>query len=105
MTPEPRLIPQTRTDYPLWFTDGSNTALSAKNDSLPGLTDCPTYTDVYDVNGNLIRETQNVYDWSYVQEAVLSLPLCPCPKYDPPVQSCKCQVINNYSERSDLVGK
>ena len=90
--------------YPLWFTDGSNTALSAKQRFAPWAYGLPTYTDVYDVNGNLIRETQNVYDWSYVQEGVLSLPLCPCVKYDPPVLSCKCQVINNYSERSDWWG-
>jgi hypothetical protein len=90
--------------YPLWFP-GQNLALSSKQRFAPWAYGLPYLTTVYDLNGNKIKETQNKYDFNYAKREVLDPVngiLCsdggPAPKE---VTSCKCQVVNNSSERND----
>ncbi|HWK07240.1 MAG TPA: DUF5977 domain-containing protein [Puia sp.] len=86
-------------DYALWLP-GANAALSAKQRYAPWAYGLPLLKSVYDVNGYLIKQTQNVYDFSYAQELILE----PCiggPKRGcPPIASCKCLVDYSYSQRN-----
>jgi hypothetical protein len=87
-------------DYPLWFAAGTNTSLSMKQRFAPWAYGLPKVISVYDVNGNLIKRTQNVYDYSNAQEELINYG--PCYGAAGQALSYKCQVINNYSERSDV---
>jgi Family of unknown function (DUF5977) len=84
-------------DYPLWFP-GPNTALSMKQRFAPWAYGLPKMISVYDVNGNLIKQTQNLYDWTYAQQELMQSTSCFA---SPPNLSYKCQVTQSYSERSD----
>ena len=88
--------------YALWFP-GSNTNLSAKQRFAPWAYGLPWLTTVYDVNGNKIRETQNTYDFSYAQEGIYDPdgPGTCCATTFWQDASCKCNVVNSYSQRSD----
>ena len=84
-------------DYPLWFP-GSNTALSMKQRFAPWAYGLPKLTTVYDVNGNMIKQTQNIYDFTNAQLELTNLGPC---STGSPVLSYNCQVINNRSYRQD----
>jgi hypothetical protein len=90
--------------YALWSGPGSNTAFSSKQRFAPWAYGLPYLTTVYDANGQKIKETQNNYNFSYAMRKILDPiygVLC-YTHYSPvPVVSCKCQVVNNYSLRSD----
>lgn len=90
--------------YPLWYPQ-QNITLSSKQRFAPWAYGLPYLITVYDANGNKVKETQNNYDFTYTKREVFDPVngiLCsdggPTPKE---VYSCKCQVINNYSLRSD----
>jgi hypothetical protein len=88
--------------YALWDFAGNNTVLSPKQRFAPWAYGLPYLTTVYDANGNKIKETQNVYDFSYAKiQIVLGQPCLSSHCFASPITSCKCQVINNYSLRSD----
>jgi hypothetical protein len=85
-------------DYPLWFA-GPNTALSIKQRFAPWAYGLPKLTTVYDVNGNIIKETQNVYDFTNAQLELVNYG--PCYGASGQKTSYRCQVLNTYSYRSD----
>jgi Family of unknown function (DUF5977) len=87
-------------DYPLWSTAGSNAAFSVKQRFAPWAYGLPKRTTLYDVNGNKIRETQNAYDFTYAKEAIYDPDTCCASAYWQNA-SCKCDVVNCYSQRSD----
>ena len=86
--------------YPLWDAAGGNTAFAAKQRFAPWAYGLPWRTTVYDVNGNVIRQTQNVYDFSNAHEGIWDPNTC-CANNFNQVANCKCQVVNSYSQRSD----
>jgi len=87
-------------DYALWSTAGSNTAFSVKQRFAPWAYGLPRFTTVYDVNGNKIKETENVYDFTHAQEVLFDPGDCCATSYWS-IVSYKCQVITNHSQRSD----
>ena len=94
----------TGNDYPLWsLSQGPNTYFSAKQRFAPWAYGLPKLTTVYDAGGNKIKETQNVYDFSYASETIAQGQPCLSSHClgAPPLNSCKCQVLRSYSLRSD----
>lgn len=88
-------------DYPLW--EPSNPSFSAKQRFAPWAYGLPKITQVYDVNGNKIKEVVNVYNFNthlsahcgnihYDRTAILKVALTDF--------SCKCNVHKNYSQNS-----
>ncbi len=49
-------------DYPVWVPANTNTDFSSKQRFAPWVYGLPKFTSVYDVNGNIIKQTRNVYD-------------------------------------------
>ena len=86
--------------YPLWDAAGNNKSFAAKQRFGPWAYGLPWRITVYDVNGNTIRQTQNVYDFSNAQEGIYDPGTCCATTYTQNA-SCKCQVQNSYSQRSD----
>lgn len=86
-------------DYPLW-SSGANTAFAAKQRFGPWAYGLPTIKTTYDANGNMIKQTRNVYDFTNAQELIWST--CPGgPKQGcPGIASCKCDVTYSYSQRN-----
>jgi hypothetical protein len=85
-------------DYPLWSAAGSNVSLSSQQRFAPWAYGLPKLTTTYDVNGNKITEIQNKYDFTYAKTPITDTP-SGCTLTN--LQSCKCMVINNYSQRAD----
>jgi hypothetical protein len=71
--------------YPVWFDAGMNPYFSAKQRFAPWAYGLPLVSSTYDANGNLLKETDNFYDYSNAKRQVSSA-------------SCKCQVLQNYSQ-------
>jgi uncharacterized protein DUF5977 len=86
--------------YPIWYPN-ANTTFSPKQRFAPWAYGLPWLTTVYDVNGNKIKETQNVYDFTYAQEPIGYNGILGSKNVFFNTVDCKCQVINNYSQRSD----
>ena len=90
--------------YALWSPPGSNTAFSSKQRFAPWAYGLPYLITVYDASGNKIKETENDYDFTYAMRKVGDFAYQQdCYKHVIPayIESCKCQVINNSSNRSD----
>jgi hypothetical protein len=94
-------------DYPVWLPAGHNTDFSARQRFAPWAYGLPKLTTVYDVNGNLIKQTKNVYDTTKAKElineatgkliAIVSNP-SGLPTH---FVSCKCSTNQVYSQRSN----
>ncbi len=94
----------TNDDYDLWVGPGLNTALSTKQRFAPWAYGLPKLITQYDVSGNKIKETQNVYNFTYAQEAIFDLVsgvACGKDGVYAELYSCRCMVINSYAKRSD----
>lgn len=83
-------------DYPLWWQAPSynipslqTNPYSMKQTEAYWAYGLPKKVSVYDASGNLLKQTQNVYDWSNVQRTAV------------PDQSCNCYVYSGVSLRSD----
>jgi hypothetical protein len=91
--------------YALWSAAGDNNNIfSSKQRFAPWAYGLPYLTTVYDANGNKIKEVQNNYEFKYAMRQILDPiygVLCETHYSPVPVKSCKCQVVNNYSLRSD----
>lgn len=87
-------------DYWLWFP-GPNTAFSMKQRFAPWAYGLPKLISVYDSLGNLIKQTQNVYDTTNAQW-VITDPVSCCANNYWSIPSFKCMVVNNRSLRSDV---
>lgn len=87
-------------DYALWSNPGVNVTFSAKQRFAPWAYGLPKLTTVYDANGNKIRESQKVYNFTYAQEGLYDPGTCCASSYTQNA-SCKCLVVNSYSQRSD----
>lgn len=85
--------------YALWFAAGTNTAFSIKQRFAPWAYGLPYMITQYDVNGNMIKQTQNLYDFSHAQEELLNYGPCTSPFEQ--AFSYKCEVLNNRSLRAD----
>lgn len=104
-------------DYPLWVPAGQNRIYSAKQRYAPWAYGLPRLVDVYDANGHLLKETENVYDTANARRCLnqasqqssfmalqsnlqpnLSLPSS-C--NDSIFVSCNCEVFKTNSQRSD----
>ncbi len=109
-------------DYPLWLS-GPNTAFSAKQRYAPWAYGLPLLKTVYDVSGNMIKQTRNVYDTTKASELIGSgciggvgnfalamnklasvshpdLAVQPLLSACIPIKSCKCLVDYSYSQRN-----
>jgi hypothetical protein len=86
--------------YPLWDVAGNNTSFAAQQRFAPWAYGLPWRVTQYDVNGNTIKQTQNAYDFSNAKEAIWDPGTCCATTYTQNA-SCKCQVVNSYSQRSD----
>ncbi len=84
-------------DYPVWYP--TDLSFSAKQRYPPWAYGLVKRISVYDVNTNLIKQTQNIYDTTYVQEPV-PIHSTYYRKFSLPIVCLKCQVVNNYSQRS-----
>ncbi|TAN15355.1 MAG: hypothetical protein EPN37_09550 [Chitinophagaceae bacterium] len=97
-------------DYPLWIPAGDDSILSAAQRFAPWAYGLPKLTTVYDSAGNIVTQTQNVYDTIYAKEELQAY----CSSRQPmdsrslqpeatpaecPVLSCKCEVLQSHSER------
>jgi hypothetical protein len=98
-------------DYPLWYLNTAtglplpNVAYAAKQRFAPWAYGLPKLISVYDVNGNKIKETQNVYNFNYAMAEIYGGEPCICTKCEytlTPLASTKTLVINSYSKRSDV---
>lgn len=88
-------------DYALWSAAGSNTAFSVKQRFAPWAYGLPKLVTVYDVNGNKIKETENVYDFTNAKEVYFDPYEDCCGEEYWSIVSYKCQVVTNHSQRSD----
>jgi len=86
-------------DYPLWVL--SNPDFSLQQRFAPWAYGLPKLTTQYDVNGNIVKQTQDVYNFQHAQELIDGFYKDPFPTgiYSPWV-SCKCQVNLSVSQRS-----
>jgi len=99
-------------DYPLWIPPGDNIDFSAKQRFASWAYGMPKETSVYDASGNLVKQTQNIYNFNIAKECIVpadseayyertSLPLgC-----QSTLTSCNCEVLKTSSERSDIWSK
>lgn len=96
-------------DYPVWIPAGSNTNFSSKQRFAPWAYGLPKLTSVYDVNGNIIKQTKNVYDTSKAWRLIDAYPSgrksTGSPTGNPSgipasLISCKCLINKTYSQRS-----
>ena len=90
-------------DYALWDLPNANIALTSKQRYAPWAYGLPKLITQYDVNGNKIKETQNVYDTSLAKITVSDPADGICGSKQPyiPLQSCRCEVFHNNSKRAD----
>jgi hypothetical protein len=115
-------------DYPIW--EPTNPTLSAKQRFAPWAYGLPKLTSVYNANGELVKQTENTYDYSLAKSiinvcvirpnaaAASFLPSAASPDISPQALllnycdsnnnsgvnssliSCKCFVVNNASQRN-----
>ena len=90
-------------DYAVWVPANSNTTFSFKQRFAPWSYGLPKLTTVYDVTGNIIKQTKNVYDFSKAQQ-LIDLVTGKIGYSNPsglqtPLVSCKCAVNKMYSQR------
>lgn len=87
-------------DYAIWSPDNPNQ--TAKQRFAPWAYGLPKLTTVYDASGNKVKETENVYNFSYTQSTI-EFTCSHCPPPDNGVYSnlvsCKCLVKKNSSQR------
>jgi len=84
-------------DYPLW--QPTNPTFSAKQRFAPWAYGLPKLISVYDAGGHLVRQTKNIYDTTYARQVLLQ-DVFVGHQIPPAVASCKCQVIQNYSQNN-----
>ena len=88
-------------DYPLW--EPTNPSFSMVQRFAPWAYGLPKKTTLYDVAGNKVKETENIYDISKAKRSYgvwIFSKLYP-PVYKPGYQSCKYLITANSSMRSD----
>lgn len=79
------------TDYPVW--ESTNPAFSSKQRFAPWAYGLPKLTTVKDQQGNIIKQTENVYDATQMKTIITC---AKCLR----LTSCKCQVEKSYSQRN-----
>ncbi len=97
-------------DYAIWVPAGANPDFSAKQRFAPWAYGLPKLTTVYGVSGNMVKQTQNVYDTSHAVEEIDyyfgknpngGLPGTINPSgLRTPLVSCKCEVLTQSSQRN-----
>jgi Family of unknown function (DUF5977) len=87
-------------DYSLWFP-GPNNAFSMKQRFAPWAYGLPKLISVYDSSGDLIKQTQNIYDTTNAQWSLTDPATCCATNYWN-IPSFKCTVTYNRSLRSDV---
>lgn len=75
-------------DYPVWVPANANPDLSSKQRFAQWAYGLPKTTSVYDVNGNLIKQTKNVYDTTKASN------LIGCPTGNVPAQTITLPTSN-----------
>lgn len=96
-------------DYPLWVGIGANPFFTAKQRFAPWAYGLPKKTTVFDVNGNKVKETENVYNYSNTKSVIGLCTYHPSPNQCNPnnltglqtnIVSCNCIVYRSSSQRN-----
>lgn len=90
-------------DYAVW--EPTNPNLTAKQRFAPWAYGLPKKTTVYNAAGNIVKQTENVYNFSYAKNILnycSSHPGLNCNPSGLPTTlvSCKCEVVNSSSQRN-----
>jgi len=80
-------------DYAIW--EPSNTIYSQKQRFAYWVYGLPKKITLYDVSGNKVKETENVYDTTGAKSYYLAA------DHSIAYPSCKCQVIGSFSQRNE----
>ncbi len=90
-------------DYPIWVVSNPNYA--SKQRFAPWAYGLPKKATVLDASGNLIKQTENIYDFTYAMDMLNycspshGLP-CNTSGLTTNLVSCKCEVDKSYSQRN-----
>lgn len=87
-------------DYPLWIGGGQNTDFSNQQRFAPWAYGLPKYDSVYDVNNNPIKSTTYEYQFYSYAIGLGGSFLKTGNANGPYLTSCKCSVINSYSQNN-----
>ncbi|MEO6733212.1 MAG: DUF5977 domain-containing protein [Ferruginibacter sp.] len=94
-------------DYAIW--EPTNPVFSAKQRFAPWAYGLPKLTTVYDVNGNIVKQTENIYNSTNAKRIIDGCIYHPGPNFCDPdnttginsnLISCKCLVTNSSSQRN-----
>lgn len=89
-------------DYPVWIP--SNPTFSAKQRFASWAYGLPKLITVYDVNGKIVKQTQNVYDFGNVKQLLkpynCSVNAANMTNVSSSLVSCKCVVLHTASQKN-----
>jgi len=91
-------------DYPIWVGPGANSMFTSKQRFASWVYGLPKLSTVKDANGNKIRETENIYDTTYIKRVIHPCsghPGLPCggsSGLGTNMVACKCVVVENTSQ-------
>lgn len=85
-------------DYPLW--EQNNSLYTTKQRFAPWAYGLPKRTAIYNVTGNLLKESINQYNYGYAKTSITNVGYVWFPKASIDLSSCKCQVVKTSSQRN-----